>query len=49
MDAFSLVCFKAANAVDVVEFKARLAEGFNLTKHSRSGKARWVMIIVAAE
>lgn len=31
--------------VDVVEFKARLAEGFNLIKHSRSGKSRWVLLM----
>lgn len=32
-----------SNGVNLREFKDRLAEGFNLTKHSRSGKARWVI------
>lgn len=35
-----------SNGVNLREFKDRLAEGFNLTKHSRSGKARWVIAIL---
>ena len=36
----ALLLLQASQEAVLSEFKARLAEGFSLTKHSRSGKAR---------